>query len=125
MLWTFTTLFLLKSNSASSNSLNITTTLPLPLLCITKMNCSKVQKFPPCRLHITVFNIQETCETELQNLSSNSHTIPLFPFFNNKYTGPQKNSGMNFTCEYTSPMDFEPLNPNLVSEFPLDPPVFP
>ena len=32
---------------------------------------------------------------------------------------------MNFTCEYTTPMDFEPLNPNPVLEFPLDPPVFP
>ena len=40
-------------------------------------------------------------------------------------TGPQKKSGMNFTCEYTTPMEFEPLNPNLVSEFPLDPSVFP
>ena len=34
-------------------------------------------------------------------------------------TGPQKKCGMNFTCEYTTPMDFEPLNPNPVSEFPL------
>ena len=25
---------------------------------------------------------------------------------------------MNITCEYTTPMDFEPLNPNPVSEFP-------
>ena len=40
-------------------------------------------------------------------------------------TGPQKESGMNFTYEYTTPMDFEPLSPNPVSEFPLDPPVFP
>ena len=35
-----------------------------------------------------------------------------------------KESEMNFTCKYTTPMDFEPLNPNPVSEFPLDPPVF-
>ena len=28
---------------------------------------------------------------------------------------------MNFKCEYTTPMDFEPLNSNPVSEFPLDP----
>ena len=42
-------------------------------------------------------------------------------FFPSYYTGPQKKSGMNFTCEYTIPMDFEPLNPNPVSEFPLDP----
>ena len=27
---------------------------------------------------------------------------------------------MNFTYEYTTRMDFEPLNPNLVSEFPLE-----
>ena len=40
-------------------------------------------------------------------------------------TQVHKKSGMNFTCEYTTPMDFEPLNPNPVSEFPLDPPVFP
>ena len=38
---------------------------------------------------------------------------------------PTKKNGMNFTCEYTTPMDFEPLNPNPVSEFPLDPLVFP
>ena len=37
----------------------------------------------------------------------------------------KKKSGINFTCEYTTPMDFEPLNPNPVLEFPLDPPVFP
>ena len=37
----------------------------------------------------------------------------------------EKKSGMKFTCEYTTPMDFEPLNPNPVSEFPLEPPVFP
>ena len=36
-------------------------------------------------------------------------------------TQAHKKSGMNFTCEYTTPMDFEPLNPNPVSEFPLDP----
>ena len=36
------------------------------------------------------------------------------------YTGPQK-SEINFTCEYTSPMDFEPLNSNPVSEFVLHP----
>ena len=40
-------------------------------------------------------------------------------------TQAHKKSGMNFTCEYTTPMDFELLNPNPVSEFPLDPPVFP
>ena len=38
---------------------------------------------------------------------------------------PRKKSGMNFTCEYTTPMDFEPLNANPVSEFPLDRPIFP
>ena len=32
-----------------------------------------------------------------------------------------KKSGMNFICEYTTPMDFEPLNPNPISEFLLDP----
>ena len=37
----------------------------------------------------------------------------------------KKKRGMNFTCDYTTPIDFEPLNPNPVSEFPLDPPVFP
>ena len=36
-----------------------------------------------------------------------------------------KKSGMTFTREYTTRMDFEPLNPNPVSEFPLVPPVFP
>ena len=41
------------------------------------------------------------------------------------YTGPQKKSRMKFTCEYTTPMDLEPLNPNPVSEFSLDPPVLP
>ena len=38
-------------------------------------------------------------------------------------TQAHKKIGMNFTCEYTTPMDFEPLNPYPVSEFPLDPPV--
>ena len=28
---------------------------------------------------------------------------------------------MNFTCEYTTRMDFEPINPNPVSEFPWTP----
>ena len=37
----------------------------------------------------------------------------------------KKKSEMNFTCEYTTRMDFEPLNPNPVSKFPLDHPVFP
>ena len=27
---------------------------------------------------------------------------------------------MNFTCEYTTPMDFEPLNLSPASEFPLE-----
>ena len=36
-------------------------------------------------------------------------------------TQVHKKSGMNLTCEYTTPMYFEPLNPNSVSEFPLDP----
>ena len=49
----------------------------------------------------------------------------LFLTYNNN-TGPQKKeSGMNFTCKYTTSMDFERLNPNPVSEFPLDPPVLP
>ena len=40
-------------------------------------------------------------------------------------TQAHKKSGINFTCEYATTIDFEPLNPNPVSEFPLDPPVFP
>ena len=56
---------------------------------------------------------------------NNTLSFKLYCHYLYHYTGPQKKSGMNFTCEYTNPMDFEPLNPNPVSEFPLDPPVFP
>ena len=40
-------------------------------------------------------------------------------------TQAHKKSGMNFTCKYTTPIDFEPLNLNPVSEFLLDPQLSP
>ena len=39
-------------------------------------------------------------------------------------TQANKKSGLNYTYEYATLIDFEPLNPNPVSEFPLDPAIF-
>ena len=61
----------------------------------------------------------------LSQISQGKLSAPKYCEFSDENTGPQKKSGMNFTCEYTTTMDFEPLNPNPVSEFPLDPQVFP